>query len=243
MMISPDPQDRSVVVAGIPTRHLYNQVLGRLGQNRCEAAIQLYQLFSKHPKTMASAGYALDDAIHDLLSRGGSWELVQLSKGRPGPVNTHWKTPHSSTDGFHLFLGGKGEIVVISSEPKPDTNTSAPQQLKMIPFRNNLQTLEDGYYCPEVSNQDTIDAFIYEATSRRATLFQSTASSNPHSFKGKVVKWLKGLGVQTFLYIAVTPPEINVDIAVPNDFREEICNCYQLTLTLDLDSRHPGHAA
>jgi hypothetical protein len=220
---------RSEAHASIPTRYIYELIQDRISQNRLEAASQLYDLFLQHPKTMASAGYALGDAIHDLLSRGGYWEILPLSKSRrKGSKNTHWKTHSSPTENAHLFLGHREGISTISTTPPQGEFT--PQELEMIPFRSNIKALRSGYYFPESPNQDTIDAFIYNTTTTCAMLFQSTTSTNPHSFKGDVVERLKGLGAQRFYYIAVTPPGKAVHIVIPNEFCDDIPEVYQLIL-------------
>jgi hypothetical protein len=48
-----------------------------------------------------------------------------------------------------------------------------------------------------------------------ATILQATASST-HSVKAQGVLWLQGLGVHTFRYVAVAPPDNPQDLPFPN---------------------------
>jgi hypothetical protein len=88
--------------------------------------------------------------------------------------------------------------------------------LRLISFLHGANlALVDGYYCPSYITEETLDAFIYDAASKTATIFQATVSSE-HSVKEGGVRWLQGLGVQTFRYIAVTPPNQTMDLPFPN---------------------------
>ena len=73
----------------------------------------------------------------------------------------------------------------------------------------------DGYYYPSSHLQETFDAFIYKLASKTATVLQVTTAKT-HSVKEGGVKWLQGLGVEKFQYIAVSTPDTPIDLPFSN---------------------------
>jgi len=197
----------------IPTRYLYEVIRDAVIGHSLGAA-HLYEMFVRSPKTKASAGYMLDDAIHRSFPKGGQWKILHMKSNRPGSKFTNWKEPGTATDPQHLRLGYLGQVIAIASEPPPNGT-----MCKQLPFSHFLQgakiRLVDGYYCPLSRHQETLDAFIYEASCNTATIFQATVSEN-HSIKDQLITWLQDLGVETFRFIAVTTPNSPLDLPFPN---------------------------
>ena len=81
------------------------------------------------------------------------------------------------------------------------------------------------HYYPSSSwtSEETLDSFIYEASSKTATIFQATVLKK-HSVKQGGIEWLQGLGVETFRFIVVTAPEMPLDSSFPfsNQWRTEL---------------------
>ena len=216
LLISPS-QMRSGFEASIATTYLYELLRDALSTRHLESANRLYLLFICNSLTRGSAGYMLDDAIHLLYSQGGFWALVHMEPNPPGPKYTHWKNPPYNAKNVYLRLGYDGQLITIT-----DNSPSAGAVAEALPFYQyesgeNL-TLKDGYFCPRHHTQATFDAFIYEEASKMATLIQSTTRKDtPHSVKEEGFRWLQGLGVKLFRYIAVAPPDLVLDLPFPND--------------------------
>ena len=76
--------------------------------------------------------------------------------------------------------------------------------------------LEDGYYCPVETNQDTFDGFIFEKRVALATLLQATGGLK-HFLKNGGFEYLEKLGVKAFRVIVLgTPINTTLDFAVLN---------------------------
>jgi hypothetical protein len=114
---------------------------------------------------------------------------------------------------------GHGPPLAITADPLPDGATPQPLQFHTFRSGKNL-SLKDGYYCPVQMNQETLDAFIYEAATQTAYILQSTVASH-HSVKERPLTWLKNLGAKIFRYIAVTPPETQLDLPFPKSFCDD----------------------
>ena len=205
---------RNTFHAVIPTRYLYEKLRDALVNRSLEAGARLYSMFLRYPKTRTAAAYMLDDAIHDLFYKGGEWPVVRLTPNRPGPKFTHWKTPEAKTNPEYLRIGYQGRPITIA--PDQLSNNVKCDALPLTAFLHGAKlTLVDGYYCPSCITEETLDAFIYDAASKTATIFQATVWPK-YSIKERGICWLQGLGVQKFRYVAVTPPDQKMDLPFPN---------------------------
>jgi hypothetical protein len=218
---------RDTLEASIATYHLYGHVRDVLCHRRLEAANRLYLMFLRNPRTKACAGYMLDDAIHE-FHKGGSWAIARMIRSnRAGPKYMHWKKPNVTGELEHLHIGYDGQLIAISANP---SHRAAPEALELHFFEQGAAlTLKDGYYCPTSHNQETLDAFLYEEASKRVTILQATVSPT-HSVKVMGLLWLQGLGVKSFRYIAVTPPDTQLDLPFPNSLVSSVSDVYSLVL-------------
>jgi hypothetical protein len=229
LLISPS-QMRHAFKASIATTYLYELLRDAFCTRQLESANRLYLLFLRNPLTRGSAGYMLDDAIHLLYGEGGVWPLVHMKPNPPGPINTHWKNPPYDAKKVYLRLGHDGQLIAITDNPPSAGAVAKALPCYQYESGENL-TLKDGYFCPRHRTQATFDAFIYEEASKMATLIQSTARKDaPHPVKKEGFRWLRGLGVKSFRYVAVAPPDSVVDLPVPNDFEIFVPDKYLLVM-------------
>ncbi|KIJ98265.1 hypothetical protein K443DRAFT_212909 [Laccaria amethystina LaAM-08-1] len=157
----------------------------------------------------------LEDAINDIFFRGGEWSLVPLMESNcTDPKYTHWKDPNGPITPQYLDLGYLGHHIAIDTTPHPVGTAYVALPLKRFLPGGPLH-LVDGHYYPSSRSQETFDAFVYESATKTATIFQVTTATS-HFVKEGDVKWLLGLGVERFRYIAVTTPNTSVDLRFPN---------------------------
>lgn len=235
-LISPGAERHEFEVT-IATRFLYELLRDALSDRTLETAARLYNMFIRTRYTRSSAGYMLDDGIHNVFCKGGEWKIVRMVKHRPGPKYTHWKNPNPTTDTAvveYLRVGHLGHPVVISPQPLPKDTT-----YEHLPYHEYLQlsnfSLADGYYRPASGSEETLDAFIYDASNKTATIFQATVSKK-HSVKEGGIEWLQGLGVEIFRFVAVTPPDTPMDLPFPNKWRTSVEPLVPEKYILALDS-------
>lgn len=244
--ISPSATTRESYEFSFPTRHIYELLRNRLFTNKLEAAAYLYDIFIRNPNTKVPAGYLLEDAANDVFFRGGSWRVTPLvQSSRTGAKNIHWKyleldrAPSSQ----YIHIGLLGASVKISSIAAAAETQYTP--LRPIPFipESPEVTLVDGYYYPTARHQSTFDAFIYEAATKTATVFQVTTSQT-HSVSEKGFDWLWSLGARKFRYMAVTTPHTGIDLPFPkawSDPQSRICISEKYVLIVDsLPFPQPG---
>jgi hypothetical protein len=156
----------------------------------------------------------LEDAVNDVFFRGGEWSLVPMMKSNcTGPKYTHWKDPNGPITPQYLHLSYLGHHIAIDTTPHPAGTVYVALPLKHF-LPGGLLQLVDGYYYPSSHSQETFDAFIYESASKTATVLQVTTVKT-HSVKEGGVKWLQGLGVERFRYIAVSTPNTPIDLPFP----------------------------
>jgi hypothetical protein len=206
---------RNAFESTFPTRYVYEKFRDSLSTHKLEAVARLYDIFVRNPNTKVPAGFMLEDDVNDVFFRGGEWSLVPMMKSnRTGPKYTHWKDPNGPITPQYLHLGYLGHHIAIDTTPHPAGTVYVALPLKRFLPGGPLQ-LVDGYYYPSSRSQETFDAFIYESASKTATVLQVTTAKT-HSVKEGGVKWLQGLGVERFRYIAVSTPNTPIDLPFPN---------------------------
>ena len=188
---------RDQVVVAIPTRYLYELLIKRFSGVRQQAAARLYEVFMRNPYTKSAAGYMLDGEYHRVLCKGGQWQISPMkSSNKAGRKFTHWtfqgEEPDTSVTPLYLRLGFEGQIISFSTSKLSD----------------------DAMYSFLPPSEETLDSFIYEATSKTATIFQATVAKL-RSVKEGGIEWLQGLGVERFRYIAVTAPRLTFKFFIP----------------------------
>ena len=208
---------RNAFESTFPTRYVYEKLRDSLSAHKLEAVARLYHVLVRNPNAKVPAGFVLEDAVSDVFFRGGEWSLVPMMKSnRTGPKYTHWKNLNGPITPQYLHLGYLGHHISIDTTPHPVGTLYEALPLKCFLPGGPLQ-LVDGYYCPSSRFHETFDAFIYESASKTATVFQVT-TPRIHSVKEGSVKWLQDLGVERFRYIAVSTPNITLDLPFPNEW-------------------------
>ena len=163
-----------------------------------------------------------------------------MKANKPSPKFTHWTFQGEEPDtSLYLRLVFEGRSISFST-----SQLSGSPSYSDLPMRKYVQgsllPLTDGYYCPISPSEKTFDSFIYEARTKTATIFQVTVR-NVHSVKEGGIEWLRGLGVERFRYIVVTPPRLTLDFSFPNQWRggvvpdisEKVCSCPWIALYLN----------
>jgi hypothetical protein len=208
---------RNAFDTSFPSRYIFKKLLDSLSDRRLEALARLYKVYRRVPNARGNVGFILEDAVNDVFFRGGEWSLVSMMRSnRMGPKYTYWKDSKGPTSPQYLHLGYMGRHISIDTDPNPAGSVYVP--LPLIHFLSGAQLqLKDGYYYPSVCSQETFDAFIYELASKTATVFQVTTSKKD-SVKEGGIKWLQGLGVEEFRYIAVSTPNTPLELPFPNEW-------------------------
>jgi hypothetical protein len=211
LLVSPQ-NDRQKLEISIPTRYIYTTLRDHLQITTLQEASKLYQIFVRNSQTKVPAGHIFED-VHDLFCKGGQWQVTRLTQNKVGPVNTHFRSPTADARSPYMCLGYHGRQVKIKRRERPETTTFVPLVRRRY-LLNQMITLENGYYQP-APGQPTFDAFIYDETSKTATMLQMTVATK-HDVKTKGVEWLRNQGVENFRLVAVTPPDTLIDLPVPN---------------------------
>jgi len=221
----------------IPTRHIFELLFEKRADRRQEVAARLYSIFFQSPYTRAAAGYILDAEYHEVLCKGGQWKISSMKANKLGPKNTHWEfeepDPIHSTS--YLRLGFDGHPVTFSMCPLPNNAVYSTLPKKEYVQSSQL-LLIDGYYYPSSPSEETLDSFIYEASSKTATIFQATVGGK-QSVKQGGIEWLLSLGVEKFRFIAVTAPGMTLNFPFPNQWRTGVVPSIPDKYVLVLDSK------
>ncbi|KAF5379246.1 hypothetical protein D9615_006049 [Tricholomella constricta] len=226
LLVSPGKGDRSAQSITISTRYVYDKLRGKLHIHTLEEAARLYQVFMCNQYTKASAGYILDD-IHDVFCRGGEWQLTPMTKGKPGPINTHFKSPNSTRKSVRLRLGHGNQLIKIAKQRLPGGSLFTRLPRHRFLLGENIQ-LVDGYYQP-APGQPTFDGFIYDSATQTATMLQMTVATR-HDVKVQCLTWLINRGAVTIHLVAVKPPNTSLNFVIPNALAPQIGKVYELVL-------------
>ncbi|KAF7365111.1 Carboxylic ester hydrolase [Mycena venus] len=228
LAVTPGPM-RHIPATYIPSREIYHLLRDKLRALKAWEAASFYFLLLRNRFTKGSAGYLLEDIIHILLGEGGTWQLTELQKGTQGSANTYWET---GTTAAVLAIGHDGPLSCCISKTTPPSTTCVPIYTRAY---NPLTTtsLVTAFYHPLSGSQPTFDAFFYDATTKTATIFQSTVSAE-HSVKPKGIEWLRSCGAENFVYVALTPADVDIRFPFPNGLIDERhIKRYQLGLAED----------
>jgi len=117
----------------------------------------------------------------------------------------------------YLIVGQLNHPLRIS-DTYPEDDDFQPINTHILPPTGEV-TLSTGYYLPASATEATFDSFYYEAEMKQATILQLTVSKH-HSMKKKGLKRLKSLGVKSVRYVAVTGPQNEFDLPVPNEYSD-----------------------
>ena len=227
LLVSPQ-SDRRRPEISIPTRYIYTTLRDHLHITTLQEASRLYQIFVRNSQTnlKAPTGYIFED-VHNLFCKGGQWQVTRLTKNKVGSVNTHFKSPIANARSSYMCVGYKGHQVKIKRRGYPKTTAFVPLVCRRYVLGQRI-TLENAYYQP-ASGQPTFDGFIYDEASKTATMLQMTIATK-HEVKTGGVEWLRDQGVENFSLVAVIPPDISIDLQVPNTLVPLITHVYNLTL-------------
>ncbi|KDQ10896.1 hypothetical protein BOTBODRAFT_177780 [Botryobasidium botryosum FD-172 SS1] len=239
ILIAPMPGDRATFTTDVPSRYIFELIHNALDISTHHQAAGLYNFLAKFPQTRATAGYLLEHYFHQIIIKGGEWEVRSLAHTDTGPKNVVW----SATDDRpsvpaieYLHLGCISPLrsfILVSDNPLENMAYRSFEVRVFDPYDRQLQ-LDDGYYYrPNPDFPATFDGFVYTSHTQTATLFQATVSPD-HSMSLRGIKWLQELGVIKFDYIIVTPPgpiQVPIPIAVNQCFDKK----YQIIVkSLDL---------
>jgi hypothetical protein len=167
----------------------------------------------------------LEPAAHDILSDGGSFNIIRLEESQ-ARVYTSWKTPQILSDEVQTRLHITSSGISVSKDRE-----SPLGQPPMFEFRKEESRLDHfGFYCPSSKNQATFDYLVYDPKDNHGWVFQVTTSSS-HTVKEKGIKELLDRGVEKISYVAITsdsPATIDLPFS---DYLDRIVTCkYQLRL-------------
>jgi len=195
------------------------------------AAQALFEVFKCNHFTRSAAGQLLDSIVCDIFAQGGVWKIHEMEMSQqPGKHNQHWKIWPSSTYVDKYLIVGHPNYppVLISGRCPPNDVVFQCPTIRTLPPTGTV-TLYTGYYTPTSVTEATFDSFYYEADEGQAMVLQFTVS-NHHSMKKKGLKWLQDLGVKSVCYVAVTGPQEDFDLPVPNEYSEFLKGKYRLVL-------------
>lgn len=178
--------DRSSTTITFASSHISEIVQAAAREVFEENVHEFLQIFLQQPRLRGAAGYILGAHFHDLLARGGEWELLRLAQNLPGKTNNHYHTPDPEQISY-LQLGHPDSLARISQQK---ATVDLSKQYKAFPytsFDKNTEpaTLTTGYYRPLKPNMPNFDAFIFPAESGTALILQATLSDSEQHFMKK----------------------------------------------------------
>ena len=234
LVILPD-QDRGEHVIQFTSQYWVDIVVSMIKKDKVIAEAQeLFAVFKRALSTSGAAGQLLDSVIGDIFARGGVWEIHEMEKSpQSDPKGCHWKIWASSTYADKYLIIGHPDHppFLISEHPPEDTVFQHIETHILGSTPTDSVALCTGYYLPASQTDATFNSFYYEAKIKQATVLQLAVSKH-HSMKIKGLKWLNDLGVESIRYIAVTGPQQDFDLTVPNEYSNPVFleGMYHLTL-------------
>jgi hypothetical protein len=221
---------RSTPLIEVATQYLLTKVIEGLGTKLKVAAQELFDVYRRNDITLAAAGQLLEPVVSGQFAKGGCWTIHQTEKSTvQGSENVHWKIRSSSTyKDKHLTVGLPGNPFSISDTPPAENATFDPIGINLFPSAGPFD-LVTSYYLPISKTEATFDSFYYNANLKQATVLQFTVSKR-QSMKVKGLKRLEDLGVKSVCYVAVTGPQKEFDLPVPNEYSEFVKEKYHLAL-------------
>lgn len=234
-IVAPLPDDRSICSVNIATPYLLNELYSALRATQALERARLYDLFVQSSMAKASAGYMLEHFAQGYLSKGGHWEVFEMTKNRlknqandiwssPGPTTT----PATTTKNYlSLGLGAKSPFAFLKCDSPPKTRV---EPILHLPFKPGTIApfSQSGFYQPSHGSQAMFDAFIYDAPAKTALALQITVA-NKHSAASKGFQWLRDCGVETIHYAIVTPPG-PITVPIPKSVDGLVQDKYQLVI-------------
>jgi hypothetical protein len=227
LLVSPQSNRRRHSIT-IPSHYMYTKLRDQLHVHTLKEAARLYQIFVRNEYTEGSAGHIFDD-VHNLFCKGGEWRIALMTKNKAGRLNTHFRSPSPGKKSSYMRLGYEGVRLAIKGHSLP-THVDAefsPLAHHRFFLGENIH-LQDGYYQP-ARGQPTFDGFIYDTGTQTATMLQMTVATR-HDAKVKGVEWLVGRGAKKIRLVAVTPPEVSLDLSIPNNLTPRIMEVFELVL-------------
>jgi len=212
----------------IPSHYIYTKLRDQLHVHTLQEAVRLYQIFVRNEYTKGSAGHIFDD-VHNLFCKDGEWRITMMTKNKAGRLDTHFMSPNRGGKSSYMRLGYEGVRLTIEGHSLP-TDVDAefsPLAHHRFLLGENIH-LQDGYYQP-ARGQLTFDGFIYDTGTQTATMLQMAIATR-HDAKVKGVEWLVDQGAKKIRLVAVTPPDVSLDLAIPNNLTPRIMEVFELVL-------------
>jgi hypothetical protein len=227
LLVSPQ-SNRNRHSITIPSHYMYTKLRDQLHVHTLEEAARLYQIFVRNEYTKGSAGHIFED-VHNLFCNGGEWQITLMTKNKAGGSNTYFRSPIPGEKSSFMRLGCEGAQLAIERHSLPaDVDTEITRLAHHRYLLGENIHLQDGYYQP-ARGQPTFDSFIYDTGTKTATMLQMTVATR-HDAKVKGVEWLVGRGVKKIRLVAVTPPDVSLDLAIPNNLAPRIMEVFELVL-------------
>ena len=235
-------EDRSKYVIKFASRYFLREFASRYDlrtlvanikeEKVVDVANELYQAFSRNPKTRGAACQLLDCVVCDIFARSDVWTIREMEISPwQGAKNRHWKIKPSSTAvDKYLIVGHPDHPPVLISDERPPTDVVLQRiETHRLPPTGRI-TLRTGYWVPTSVTEATFDTFYYEANEKQATVLQ-LAVSNKHSMKIEGLKRLRDLGVESVCYVAVVSgPQETFDLSIPHEYSNFLNEKYLLTV-------------
>ena len=207
------------------SEYVYHCVLESLRRLEADAAAKFYRLFLTNGKTRSAAGYMLEPAAHDILSDGGSFDIIRLEASQ-SQSHTHWKTPQNLSDEAQTRLHITSSSISVGEDR--DASLGRPP---MFEFRKDGGQFDRfGFYCPSSNIQATFDYLVYDPRDKHGWIFQVTTSAT-HTVKEKDIQQLLDRGVEKVSYVAVTSDApATIDLPFSEHLNRIVACKYQLRL-------------
>ncbi|THV07168.1 hypothetical protein K435DRAFT_742812 [Dendrothele bispora CBS 962.96] len=167
-----------------------------------EVAYAYGSLFKNNPFTRVPAGHMLEDRVHDVLMKGGCWEMSSLT-GRSGPKNNIYQIPPTASTAW-LVISSAGVRI---DKTRPVQSTGA---LELHWFRNIESESKLGYYRPRSMIQRTLDAYIVDPNDKSVFMIQTTLAKRHDAKPGGSKDLRDKYKGYTFHYIVVGEQEIEI---------------------------------
>ncbi|THU84567.1 hypothetical protein K435DRAFT_764936 [Dendrothele bispora CBS 962.96] len=173
-------------------------------------AYRQYSLFKNNPFTRIPVKHVLEDWVHDVLMKGGCWEMSKLT-GRSGPKNNIYQIPPAAPTTAWLVISSVGVRIDKTHPVESATGALGLHWFGNIEFESNL-----GYYRPRNPIQRALDAYIVDPDKESVFVIQTTLAKR-HCAKSGGSKDLRDKYKGYKFHYIVVAGEQEIEIAMPKE--------------------------
>ncbi|KAI0786414.1 hypothetical protein C8Q75DRAFT_272177 [Abortiporus biennis] len=209
-------QKRWNVQIKIFTRYIYDILKQAFGERWKTNVLDGYRFLKSDAETHGSASYILEDQLHDVLTKGVSWNLTRLTVRKMTPKNAIYEAFWTADDEHRRLVVSPNTLIVAPGEEVETT----PSPLSVYTYAGNEPMdwwYNPGYYQPVARNQATINSFVVNPKEKAVYAFQFTVAEE-HNIKTSGVQWLEYKYPHYKRHYFIFSDNDSIDVPIPRNY-------------------------